>query len=614
MRWTRGLVLAMLVVMVPFAVSAELVQLPSAPDNGQIPANTVYTWPGTATLTEDMVDTNAEPFFPDIRADRLNANQDEIGQGNQIDDLTQIYIDGFFPGWETNWAGPYGGGYDSGGSFHSWIWTERTERSSVGSYAAWCAGDASEVPDPGTDTYPDNMVTWMYYGPVDMSTYDGAAMEFDAFVDCEGRWDYLFAGISYDGYNFTGNYYSGYDGAWHTNLMFSDEFSGTASSVYFLFKFQSDYTGSSGEGMWIDQVRLYGDTFVRPDLRLTGFSWTPMNPASGASVDITLDYTNAGAGDAGPFYVDVFTDTDGVMPEIGQTGDIAHYNSSGLAAGASTSYSWTISYPSNGTRWLTALIDTDELVDEWNENNNTWGVEKLPVGTSTIIWAGPVTPTLVPATGGWINYDVTAYQYTATQTRPAWISIRYGTGFSVEVFQTAGPIPMVPGPPRLASPNHYIPSNAPGGHYKVNVCFGSYPWYPYDTGVTYFWKDGPVANSLRDFEGVEFQTSDLEWTEVMADDGTTMNTLPTEFAMGAAYPNPFNPATTISLALPETTELTVTVFNLQGQLVTTLASGQYPAGQHQIVFDATDLASGVYLVQATTGAGETAVQKVILMK
>ncbi|MCB2213026.1 T9SS type A sorting domain-containing protein [bacterium] len=602
--------------LLPAASMAEIVQLDAAPQEMKgTEAQQVFTWPGSVSFDANMLAQEGAP----VEHQRPNATQKaEMGENDApvIDALTQIFIDGFAPGWDANWTGPYGGGYDSDGNFHSWTWSERTERQSVGDYAIYCSGDATEVPDPQTDTYGDDMVTWIKYGPVDMSGHEGAGVMFDAYIDCEPTFDNLFVGISTDGVNFDGSFYSGYDAVWHTDEYYQIDFPGGATEVYFLFKFKSDYAVSPSEGVWVDQVRLYGyNPGPLPDLRIIDVSWSPMNPAAGANVDVTVNYINVGAGDAGPFYIDLFSDTDGVFPSIGELGTFGFYNS-GLAAGTSASHTFTTSYPSNGTRWLAALIDTDQIVDETNESNNTWGFEKLPVGIATIIWAGVVSPYPVPAAGATITYPVSATQYTSPQTRPAWVTISYeGYGNSVEVFKTPGNITLNPGGTLNTNLSHYIPGNAPGGNYMINVNFGNYPWIPWDSGVTTFWKDGPVANSLRDFDGVEFKTIGTNAFDVAAEDELSLSSnLPTEFAMGTAYPNPFNPSTTISLALPETAELNVNVFNVQGQLVATLASGQYQAGNHQMVFNANGLASGVYLVQAQANTGEAAVQKVMLMK
>ena len=81
----------------------------------------------------------------------------------------------------------------------------------------------------------------------------------------------------------------------------------------------------------------------------------------------------------------------------------------------------------------------------------------------------------------------------------------------------------------------------------------------------------------------------------------------------SSYPNPFNPTATVEVTLAETAELTVHVFNVNGQLVQTLATGSFAPGDHKFTLNGSSLPSGVYFVHANT-AGWNDVQKVVLMK
>lgn len=74
------------------------------------------------------------------------------------------------------------------------------------------------------------------------------------------------------------------------------------------------------------------------------------------------------------------------------------------------------------------------------------------------------------------------------------------------------------------------------------------------------------------------------------------------FNLVSSYPNPFNPATTISYSLVRSTTVLLNVFDTSGRLVTTLVDGYRDAGIHEVSFDASGLASGVYIYRLQTSS------------
>lgn len=76
---------------------------------------------------------------------------------------------------------------------------------------------------------------------------------------------------------------------------------------------------------------------------------------------------------------------------------------------------------------------------------------------------------------------------------------------------------------------------------------------------------------------------------------------PEIFALFQNYPNPFNPQTEISFHLPESSYITLEIFNTLGQKVVTLVDGKGEAGRYRITWDGTGFTSGVYFYRLATG-------------
>ncbi|MBU8869633.1 MAG: T9SS type A sorting domain-containing protein [Gemmatimonadales bacterium] len=95
------------------------------------------------------------------------------------------------------------------------------------------------------------------------------------------------------------------------------------------------------------------------------------------------------------------------------------------------------------------------------------------------------------------------------------------------------------------------------------------------------------------------------------------NDVPTSrFALAQNHPNPFNPITTINFSLPRASSASLKIFNLRGQLVSTLIEGTIAAGPHQAVWDGKDaggrsVASGTYFYRLE--AGDMVQQKKMLL-
>jgi len=73
-----------------------------------------------------------------------------------------------------------------------------------------------------------------------------------------------------------------------------------------------------------------------------------------------------------------------------------------------------------------------------------------------------------------------------------------------------------------------------------------------------------------------------------------VTSLPVQFVLAQNYPNPFNPSTTIKFSIPQSSNVTLKIFNTLGQEVSTLINQNMESGLHTINFDASQLNSGIY--------------------
>ncbi|MBN2105506.1 VCBS repeat-containing protein [bacterium] len=97
------------------------------------------------------------------------------------------------------------------------------------------------------------------------------------------------------------------------------------------------------------------------------------------------------------------------------------------------------------------------------------------------------------------------------------------------------------------------------------------------------------------------------------DFNTKENSVPGSFHLAQNFPNPFNPETTIHYFLDNAGHVKVDIFNNVGQKISTLINAYHKAGHYRIIFDGSNLASGLYLYRIKT-ASCTQIRKMVLMK
>lgn len=142
-------------------------------------------------------------------------------------------------------------------------------------------------------------------------------------------------------------------------------------------------------------------------------------------------------------------------------------------------------------------------------------------------------------------------------------------------------------------------------------------WVVGDAGQVWFTADGGATWALQPsgvtaaFNRVHFPTADDGWA--VGDAGTIVafgttvasepGSAPFSFALAPAYPNPFNPQTTLRITMPESGPARVAVYDALGREVALLLNDRVTEGTHEVVFEAAGLPSGSYLVRLTTSTG-----------
>ena len=126
------------------------------------------------------------------------------------------------------------------------------------------------------------------------------------------------------------------------------------------------------------------------------------------------------------------------------------------------------------------------------------------------------------------------------------------------------------------------------------------------SGLKTFANTGHTLDNDAAKQDDAYKTSSA-WLLTLLKPGTVdvkeiQNDVPTSISLQNNYPNPFNPSTTIKYQLPSMMNVTINVYNIIGQEVATLVNDVKEAGEYSITFDASKLASGLYLYQLKAGS------------
>ncbi len=248
--------------------------------------------------------------------------------------------------------------------------------------------------------------------------------------------------------------------------------------------------------------------------------------------------------------------------------------------------------------WNSANMDIVTFV-QYDGNKNIlqacMGMDSPPSDFTVTLTYNYGSP--VPAYGGTINFDVFLQNNEVNpvsfdlwieippQVTPPGVpnrSLTFPAGFSITR-------------PDMDWP---IPANWPAGNYSM-------VWNVGDLSTQTAWATDsfPFVKSADD-DGSGYALWEIEGDPLdqLFDDldlGGTVTAA--EFALLGCYPNPFNPSTTISYTLPEAGKVLLSVYDVNGRLVSSLVDGYRETGTHEATFDASNLPSGIYIYRLTAG-------------
>jgi surface protein len=317
------------------------------------------------------------------------------------------------------------------------------------------------------------------------------------------------------------------------------------------------------------------------------YSWDFGDTGSGEGEAVSHTYTAAGD------YTVVLTASDGSLSD---TDSLAISITANLAPDASMSTSTT-----EGIAPLTVTMDAstssdpngDALTYAWDFKDGTTSTEMKP---THVFSAGVYEVSLVVSDG--VLADTSTVTITSTNMAPV---------AAVSASSTLGQAPFS------------IDFNASSST-DANGDALTYSWDFGDTGSGEGEAVSHTYTAAGDYTVIltasDGSLSDVDSLTVSIASGVHTETteLPESFVLKAAYPNPFNPTTTVSYGLPIASEVRITVTDMLGRRVAVLeGGGVLAAGHHTVQFDAGDLTSGTYLVRMEAG-DFVETQKVILMK
>ena len=152
-------------------------------------------------------------------------------------------------------------GYDRSWGANNWIYYYHEDDPSD-NQSAWPAAAGPHASDPWEYYYPNNLNSWLDYGPLDLSNMSDVFVSFGLWYETEPVFDRMKFCASIDGNTYYCDYWSGYSGGWTDQAYWLTSYAGY-SQVWLAWLFQSDFSNVD-DGPFVDEIRVWGDQVGAP--------------------------------------------------------------------------------------------------------------------------------------------------------------------------------------------------------------------------------------------------------------------------------------------------------------------------------------------------------------
>ena len=373
--------------------------------------------------------------------------------------------------------------------------------------------------------------------------------------------------------------------------------------------------GGSSDNLPLSEMVTVLSAPLKPDLVISHVRWVPRYPTEQDSVLFLCQVLNQGTGPspAGTVHTVAFR-IDGLLYARSTDFTASIPAGGGALLAANLGVTGNNHWPAQlGTHLIEAWVDDQNNIPECNEDNNqlTDTLEVIPVPPENLAYQKPVIVSSIEGAG--LEGDKAVDGFYTT---------RWSSQFSDPQF-----IAVDLGSPQDIGKVVLTWEAAYGKTYIIQTSNDSVNWNPVTAVAN---GDGGIdilsvtanARFVRMYglqRGTEWGYSLFEF-EVYGPGSTSRldhDTSPYGHAqkihLENNYPNPFNPKTIISWHMAVSSPVKLTIYDLTGQMVATLVDGRYPAGAHAVEWDASNLASGLYLYRLDAG-NFVEIKKMILLR